>query len=1015
MDLSNNLAKYSKLQLKKVIFNNDSENKKQDAEFIEHEDDNKKEEFSLKKVDIDALSALEIYNRGLINIETVINGALSETDSTGSSGTTLEDFLAKLAGNEFDKEVTKEEADSVIKQLTDLMKADLKEKYGFSDEFLDAVIEFAVTELGLKGATTTHSFNSNPPKYNLKNLLNSVKKDIESLTGEAVFYKTRVHEYDGGIQTENWHEINIDNCLDKTSYTFSFIIPYYDCIGEKDDPYNRQSLFLQNLFKETFDKLQLDSNNDQWIFKYMLLDKISERIGVSSELITPRDIMTKLDSNGNNSWIDEIYDIVNNLTNELYIPDYQNAVSVNADVLLNGADSIDAKYISDNLLKFKFMNDAGTRKFGEIVEIALETVNNYYDELEMINTIIRLLNNKCGIPNTNPPTLTKEAIEQLNNNDIFKVLEEIVNGDELWEEYYFGSIDGEFGDNGQGATGDCWLLTGINAFRNSSVGRQILKDAIKINDDGTYSVTLNGVNRTYTFTQDDIINAIYAHGYSHGDRDVLLMELAVEELHKEIIDGTVTIPTEVMTELSRETDEPGSAICGGSSTWLTYYLTGNISKSYEIDSAEFAYSVLDFWYEEFINGNVGFELSFHLDLSYLREQYGINAIFGAIDINGLQIIENHAYNVEGITIADPSDPAKNTISLSNPWEPEIVVTFTWEELVKIGIFKMEMLNIAGVESTIGTNMDKYADKWFDQFINGEISASELWNKMSYCAANGYFSKETEDYIFNKWLLLYTEGYIDIKWPYPPVGDWESGKDGDGIGVNDSYGMQFEMNGSVYVISKGSKNGSQSFMSDDILKYTTDTDIINQFFDIAATKDGQPYIYRLKEGLSMDDFVNAVNSNNGSGDTEDINGTEEPQSENGISAAEDAFIKLFTGMSNPFNAKRNDYYRIFLYNYDALGSFDMQPVYVNEKGQYVSTSNPSRGLFSNFFDTVKALINDIPNGNLVLESIGGDDRLREILMNIWNSYAPQSSMDIEWLFNDIFDSIFSTYGELESYM
>ncbi len=62
----------------------------------------------------------------------------------------------------------------------------------------------------------------------------------------------------------------------------------------------------------------------------------------------------------------------------------------------------------------------------------------------------------------------------------------------------------------------------------SEPGKQIIKDSIENNGDGTYTVNFKGVDKSYTFTSEDLDKARESNIYSLGDDDVLLMEVATE-------------------------------------------------------------------------------------------------------------------------------------------------------------------------------------------------------------------------------------------------------------------------------------------------------------------------------------------------------------------------------------------------------------------------------------------------------------------------------------------------------
>ncbi|MBQ3312110.1 hypothetical protein IJG72_08540 [bacterium] len=80
--------------------------------------------------------------------------------------------------------------------------------------------------------------------------------------------------------------------------------------------------------------------------------------------------------------------------------------------------------------------------------------------------------------------------------------------------------------NQQGTTGDCWLLASINAIASSPKGKQILDDSVTVNSNNTITVHLKGVNKTYTFTREELLGATEL---STGDLDIRALEKAVEK------------------------------------------------------------------------------------------------------------------------------------------------------------------------------------------------------------------------------------------------------------------------------------------------------------------------------------------------------------------------------------------------------------------------------------------------------------------------------------------------------
>lgn len=77
----------------------------------------------------------------------------------------------------------------------------------------------------------------------------------------------------------------------------------------------------------------------------------------------------------------------------------------------------------------------------------------------------------------------------------------------------------------QGNTGDCWLLAPVNSIAKSPKGQEILNKSLKVNPDGSVTVSLQGVKKSYTFSKAELEGSTEL---STGDMDVRALEKAVE-------------------------------------------------------------------------------------------------------------------------------------------------------------------------------------------------------------------------------------------------------------------------------------------------------------------------------------------------------------------------------------------------------------------------------------------------------------------------------------------------------
>lgn len=91
-------------------------------------------------------------------------------------------------------------------------------------------------------------------------------------------------------------------------------------------------------------------------------------------------------------------------------------------------------------------------------------------------------------------------------------------------------VNGKIENFQMGKAADCWLLSGIKALSDTSYGAKIIKNSISQASNGNVTVTLKGVNETYTFTPKEIDEE--KEYLSSGDDDVDVFEMAVKKHRK---------------------------------------------------------------------------------------------------------------------------------------------------------------------------------------------------------------------------------------------------------------------------------------------------------------------------------------------------------------------------------------------------------------------------------------------------------------------------------------------------
>lgn len=163
--------------------------------------------------------------------------------------------------------------------------------------------------------------------------------------------------------------------------------------------------------------------------------------------------------------------------------------------------------------------------------------------------------------------------------------------------------DGRIGFFRQRGTGDCYLLASLVAISKTKNGAEILKNNIKKNKNGSYTITLPGaiavkkdyakdgkkcyITGTYTITGSDIAKARKGNKYSSGDIDVLLYELAFEKYRKEVMKTNKENGQESEYGLAGQYIGGGtfaSPLDGGQTNDATFILTGKKSKNYYISA-----------------------------------------------------------------------------------------------------------------------------------------------------------------------------------------------------------------------------------------------------------------------------------------------------------------------------------------------------------------------------------------------------------------------------------------------
>ena len=382
-------------------------------------------------------------------------------------------------------------------------------------------------------------------------------------------------------------------------------------------------------------------------------------------------------------------------------------------------------------------SDISIPKLRQTIDHFMEyyAINNDYDKEDFIKSLIKNINSLVGIKNDIPVKITKQAIEKLNNIGGFYQLDYIFHSSDFRAEYYNG-VDGYIDDFGQGATGDCWLLTALISLNSTMSGKQILRDSVKTDADGNITVTFKGINKSYTISREEMVEARQTTAYSNGDNDVQAIELATEKLRRDISAGRVKLA--YGNNGAKDTDDgsAGAGINGGHTYNMLYYLTGN-KESYFVNSTDSKdkNNVLEFLRKSKAELQSGKQALFF----YLRSgNYETKTIDGKT-LN-LELSISHSLSITHIT--------DNTVTIINPWNSDEKYTLSWQEFLKLSPYYLgatsTTLNDAAKKTERQTYANKQVDNYKTQLKNYSGASEKFADKVKADVTNYTNGKITKD-------------------------------------------------------------------------------------------------------------------------------------------------------------------------------------------------------------------------------------------------------------------------------
>ena len=168
---------------------------------------------------------------------------------------------------------------------------------------------------------------------------------------------------------------------------------------------------------------------------------------------------------------------------------------------------------------------------------------------------------------------------------------------DLYSTYMNTRINGKISNTKQGCIGDCWMLSGLNSLANTKKGKEVIKNAIKVNDDNSITIKFKGINKEYNITRKELNDAsreyvpdidengkvvAYCKKYSKGDGDVLAFELAFEKYRDDLKNGRINLPPDTPSYASEILSHSQNFIDAGTASQLYYLLTGKKSSMIDL-------------------------------------------------------------------------------------------------------------------------------------------------------------------------------------------------------------------------------------------------------------------------------------------------------------------------------------------------------------------------------------------------------------------------------------------------
>ncbi len=229
------------------------------------------------------------------------------------------------------------------------------------------------------------------------------------------------------------------------------------------------------------------------------------------------------------------------------------------------------------------------------------------------------------------------------------------------EEFKY-NIDGVIDDIYQRNVGDCWYLSAVNSLKSTESGRQMIQDSITKNDDGSVTVTLKGVNKSYTYTPEQICSRQYLTTdklYSKGDDDMALFEMAMADCRIEMLEEK---NEEYIKKFNLQKTKITDPLTGGGHKEGIFCLTGVDAESKHKNEDK----------QDFINKKLKEPKRYALVCNFQQS----DDLFGysVQEPSKTKIVKNHTYSISRVT--------EDTVYVVNPWNSSEELAYPKEKFLK---------------------------------------------------------------------------------------------------------------------------------------------------------------------------------------------------------------------------------------------------------------------------------------------------------------------------------------------